>query len=334
MVDSVYYSGLREKGTPRHPVNCQDFGIMVKLCLVVQRALRAACCGHCLAITAYLMLPSLDRAESLRIIHGGSQDDRVVCIGHPDVVHYKRSDIQWVTAQQSVTAILDMLFQAADSMAVCADRFAYWRDWAVRNSIMDKYWNGLINEQSAIADIIQVVKMSKSIEEKTHRVLSIHINVALLDWNRMALKSNPSIQPEVRMFTEWAKSQQFVPIRTDLPVVHTNGDIPVCGGVIDLVAQRLDGSFFMIAWKCTGFDVGPYDRSFGVASPPFKNTEFDKCSLRLSFLAEMAATTHGYDVGDAMYILVMNRTKMHARLVQCANYRAFARHFLAQLCTE
>lgn len=269
-------------------------------------------------------------AGYLELLHGNLSTP-YVCAGSKDGVKVLRSSRTADTVAMSVSTVLDGIFKPTDDKQASIALFKYMYKQRIRHPTMIGYFELGASRDETIGLIHSQLALSNTITDSVRASIHAHLNLNLRRWNEV--RCTGKYQQHLRMFNDWAMTQTFVPTRTDLPVVHLGDNgVPICSGVVDLIAQQPDESYVMVVWKCPIFDgwiahsQTAVDK-YGVVP----DTEFARYSLRLSLYAEMAASTYGYDVGDKMYVAEINAMHFRVQTHQCTNYRPLARELLKDL---
>ena len=149
------------------------------------------------------------------------------------------------------------------------------------------------------------------------------------------------IAKEVAQHTSFMSSDfitrfSLCPYATELLVWYTvNNEIVSAGQVDALMRSRETGAFFLIDWKrvsskrkLTADEASFQDRfGFGHCSD-IPDTHFHKYSLQCSIYAIMLMHSHGFDVGDRLFLVRMRVDRDSYEVVQCCDWRPVAQSLL------
>ena len=276
------------------------------------------------------MTSRTEGADFLALRHGIDIDTRIQFREKDHVYAWKTVDGEWVNMPRSVSGILSDIFPPFNAKKVISNCFDAWNRTGRYKDVMARYNTHELSRSEAESEIEREWERGRDKGTQLHAILELHINTR-------GLKSHvdpcDEFESELGQFVEWASTQPFTPFRTELSVAWTEQDMPVCGGQIDFLGRFEDGTYVMIDWKRVNKPLGPDERMFGTALAPHQhipNSSYHKYSLQQSFYAEMMMHTHGYDVGDNMFLLRLHPDCKHAEFVRCINYRATARKLLQE----
>lgn len=255
-------------------------------------------------------------------------DDRIRFEEQGHRYYWKRSDGTWARVPRSVSTLLNRVFPVFDAQSVISRCFESWRRSGKYADIMMQH----SDRAEAEAAIQAEWGRNRDKGTRLHAALEVHINVNGLhgEWAPCG-EAYEGFEPEIRQFSTWASEHPYTAIRTELSVVWTRDDTAVCAGQIDFLGQTADGEYVMIDWKRVSHPLGPDERVFGTALEPYcdiPNSSYHKYSMQQSLYAEMLMQSHGYDVGDNLYLLRLHPSCDNAQFVRCVNYRDVARELL------
>jgi hypothetical protein len=195
-------------------------------------------------------------------------------------------------------------------------------------------------------------KMSNVRGTAAHACLETHMDLYGDDWREHSFVGphtapySDGIVPDLKQLDMWrtsTDSNHLVPIRTELCTVALNDkDEPVLVGQCDVWMQNT------LTKEYVGVDLkrvkGKYalnesEKPIGyprTAESPFlkgiPNTKFYQYSAQIAGYAEMIATSHGWDVGNNMYILrVHGKDRTTYQWSKCAPLRSHMRAVIESL---
>jgi hypothetical protein len=214
--------------------------------------------------------------------------------------------------------------------------------------IIEKLNAGTVTFDEAVDLVLQSWVDNREKGSRVHAELEIHLNkYPDASWRTNSFihaDSPPDLIEDLKQLDMWAQSpitEHLVPIRTELSTVWLDkkGE-PVLAGQCDVWMQNTKTG------KYIGVDLKRVNKKYALDTtekprgshkyaehPALKkllHTHYSEYSLQLSLYAEMIARTHGWDVGDEMYILrVHGEERAIFQWSKCLNLRAAAR-----LCLE
>ena len=138
------------------------------------------------------------------------------------------------------------------------------------------------------------------------------------------------------MSSDFISQFSLVPYATELLVWYTVNNQIVSAGQVDAVMRSRDtGAFFLIDWqrvsskrKLTADEASFQDRCGFGDCKDIPDTHFHKYSLQCSIYVIMLIHSHGFDVGDRLFLVRMHVDRDSYELVQCCDWRSVAQSLL------
>ena len=138
------------------------------------------------------------------------------------------------------------------------------------------------------------------------------------------------------MSSDFITQFSLCPYATELLVWYTVNNQIVSAGQVDAVMRSRDtDAFFLIDWKrvsskrkLTADEPSFQDRCGFGDCKDIPDTHFHKYSLQCSIYAIMLMHSHGFDVGDRMFLVRMHVDRDSYELVQCCDWRRVAQSLL------
>ena len=138
------------------------------------------------------------------------------------------------------------------------------------------------------------------------------------------------------MRSDFIAQYSLKPYATELLVWYALNEEIVSAGQVDAVMRSRDtGEFFLFDWKRVKSkheltaDEQPFADRYGFGEcSAIPDTHFHKYSLQCSIYAIMLMHSHGFDVGDRLYLVRMHEDRHSYQVVHCHDWRSVARSLL------